>query len=450
MDFDFDIDSGFGNLSASVENIEIKKAGKMERVWKIGDGGSILFTEKKNGKIFFGAADGYIYCVDLSTGETLWTFKANAQCLAKPEVMNGKVYSGSFDNRFYCLDENTGKMLWAFETGDKIFCSACFWGNYVYVGSRDNFFYCLDSETGKEIWRFKAGDSIGAMPTSHKDSVLVSSFDGNMYRLDAATGKEIWRFKTGAEIHTGRPPLVHENIIYFPSHDNYLYAVNFENGKEVWRYKSGKYASHSIPRIWNGMMYWSDREGYVIALTMGGKELWKKKVGGFVTKIMVYESGLYFGSEDSNLYHFDFNGNEIWRFPISGGSYDEPEIIDGKIYFGSMDCHVYCLDLNGNELWRFTTSTESICPIIPVDKEYEAVVKKSAETIENEIAEEKYSSKTETLNLSDYGEKSEYVTKSEYVHKSEYTTDFVIFEGVTNFGISVIPAFFIKYQLTLI
>ncbi len=53
-----------------------------------------------------------LYCVDLATGKPLWTFFAEAPIRLTPTVTQGKVYFGADDGQVYCLDARNGDLLW--------------------------------------------------------------------------------------------------------------------------------------------------------------------------------------------------------------------------------------------------------------------------------------------------------------------------------------------------
>jgi outer membrane protein assembly factor BamB len=70
-----------------------------------------------NGKLYEGSQDGYLYCVNATTGAFLWKFKINDMMRSTPAVVNGKVYIGPDDGNVYCLDADTGQKLWDYYAG---------------------------------------------------------------------------------------------------------------------------------------------------------------------------------------------------------------------------------------------------------------------------------------------------------------------------------------------
>ncbi|NIO23141.1 MAG: PQQ-binding-like beta-propeller repeat protein [Candidatus Aenigmarchaeota archaeon] len=431
------MDIGFEGFEASefdaeIEDIEVKKVGKFDRVWRATHGGSITQSLLHGDVLYFSAADSFVYALNADTGEELWRFKGGDIFMCTLEMHKGKLYTGSYDGYFYCLDKGNGEVVWKFRAGGKVGSGPAFADNIVYFCSKDHYVYALNSETGKEVWRFKAGDEMMSVPKVSNEKLFITCFDGNLHCLNRLTGKEIWRFKSGAEAHNDVDLLVYRGMVFFASFDGNLYAISVENGKEVWRYRAAKFGCGNAPVEHNDILYYGTRDGYLVALNIEGKEIWKFKTGGLIEGLpVIHDNRIYIGSEDRFLYVLNMEGKELWRFKTDGYLYDTPKIRGNLVYIGSWDCHVYAIDINTHkEVWRANASTLVPATIPPSGAEFEIQVSKSSE-IEEAISEEKYNKKKEeTVSLSDYHITSEYSSESEYKQKSDYDVNFVIFEGV--------------------
>ena len=101
-----------------------------------------------------------MYCVDLTTGEILWTIHEHKG--GDPEsdfkqtvYYNGVIYSGVNNISFSAIDPATGKYLWQVSCGKKMssFCVPfVFKGNKVFVSNEDAVF-CIDLDTHKLLWK---------------------------------------------------------------------------------------------------------------------------------------------------------------------------------------------------------------------------------------------------------------------------------------------------------
>jgi outer membrane protein assembly factor BamB len=431
------MDIGFDSFETSafdmdIEEVEVKKIGKFERIFKIKEGGSVSYTLLVNNTVYCGSCDGYVYALNAITGEDLWRFRTGGIIIGKCAFEKGLVFTGSYDGKVYAINAESGKEEWSYRTGGEIYGSVIADAGRIYAGSNDGYLYCLDARTGKELWKFRTGDSVISTPGVYKNRVYIGSFDSYLYCLETRTGKEVWRFRTGDNIMMDLAPLFLEGKVYFASFDNYLYCLNCETGKEIWRFRTGKYGNNNGPVFYKNMLIHGSRDGILYAINMNGKEIWRFKgmSEGILTQASVYEDKIYFGTESGILYILDFNGKEISRFRASGFVYDPPKFLKDFAIFGSWDCHIYCISTkNFEEIWRFTTSNLTPATYPPPYKGWKVEVKKETH-IEDFIPEEKYKSKKkgETVSLSDYHVASEYAMTSEYKQKSGYDTSFVAFE----------------------
>jgi len=54
-------------------------------------------------QVFFGSADGHVYCLDLKTGEEQWKFVVGAPVMSTPLVTGNAVYVAAYDGRLYAF-----------------------------------------------------------------------------------------------------------------------------------------------------------------------------------------------------------------------------------------------------------------------------------------------------------------------------------------------------------
>jgi len=126
-----------------------------------------------DGLVFVGSpAEDTVTAYDAADGTVRWRFFADGPVRFSPTCWEGKVYFGADDGFLYCLDAQTGRLLWRFFAaprqrlclGNKRLTST--WpvrgapvisegrlyfaaGIWPFMGV---FVYCLDAETGHEVW----------------------------------------------------------------------------------------------------------------------------------------------------------------------------------------------------------------------------------------------------------------------------------------------------------
>jgi outer membrane protein assembly factor BamB len=286
MDFEFGgfDHPGFSDFESDLEEFEVKKARKFDRMKTVTYGGSISGGIRiSEGIAYFGAMDQNVYAVDARNGEEIWRFRTNGVILdSTPVIANNVVYIGSYDGYFYAIDSKLGKEIWKFKTGDLISTEASYDNGIVYFGSLDGFIYALSGETGKEIWRFRTGKYGNASaPTLYEGALYYGCRDGIFYAIRAKDGKEIWRYKIEGKGVIDKRPLVYEGKVYFGGEDGNLYCLSLE-GKELWRFKVGD-AIFSSAAAWKGKIFTASWDCHLYALeASSGKELWR-----FATSTMV-------------------------------------------------------------------------------------------------------------------------------------------------------------------
>jgi outer membrane protein assembly factor BamB len=144
------------------------------------DGGQVFFgvgngrmTEDSNNYEPVGA----LLCVDAATGKDLWPpFKVANGVLNRPALDRHRVYFGARDGYCYCVDRRTGKLRWKTSLGSPVVatpavdaCPECGHSATVYAVASRGQVCCLDPYTGKVHWSFD--DLI----TRKQDALLVSS-----------------------------------------------------------------------------------------------------------------------------------------------------------------------------------------------------------------------------------------------------------------------------------
>ena len=251
-----------------------------------------------DGKLFVGAMNGNITCVNGTDGGVLWSKKIEENpswygVASSPLVFNERVYILSFSDGTLHTFSFDGTELWNYSTGGEIFCysSPSAYGNKIFFAgnSGEHALYCLDLNTREEVWNFTTKTEIRGSPT-------------------------IWS-EEGMVFFTTK---------YIPTKEYGIYAVNITTGEEIWHKKHK--SSWASPALSNGKLF----------------------IGG--------------SSADTTFYCYDAkNGSLIWETEDMGGAIQSsPVVTGGKVYFGTseVDGTVYALDANsGSIIWNYTLYT---------------------------------------------------------------------------------------------
>lgn len=131
----------------------------------------------------------------------------------QPVVVGQRVYFGSTaDDQVHCLDLTSGETLWTFFTGAPVRLAPTVDSGMIYFGSDDGFAYCLEATTGKLIWKLRAGPA---------DEWFLGR--GQMISR--------WPVRTGVLVDSG---IAYFGAGIFPHEDVYLHAVDAKTGEIVW------------------------------------------------------------------------------------------------------------------------------------------------------------------------------------------------------------------------
>jgi outer membrane protein assembly factor BamB len=282
-----------------------------------------------NGKVYTGADDGNVYCLDAITGQQLWKTACPGQPLhiitgitveyrSSPTVVGNKVYVGGLDGKLYCLNADTGSIIWVIQTTGAILSTPTYIANDgLYFASVDGFVYKVNADSGTIIWNQSTpiGREISMMgsPAVGGGLVYIGSGAaaagpariGQFYGLNATTGKIVWttnQLPGSGALEPTWSMVYLDGKVYFGDFFSFSCA-NASTGVKLWSCFLTR-EHYGSPAYADGKFYVpSDSYGvYIVNATSGNKMEYFETGGQVRSNIAVYESKLYFGSCDWNVY----------------------------------------------------------------------------------------------------------------------------------------------------
>lgn len=191
-----------------------------------------------DGKIYFGAYNGSIYCLDADTGNEVWVRAEGEWVGASPLVVpkHNLVYFGIEYLRPWAkgsigaYDLLTGEKIWEHQVQKLQHGSPGYWrdGDLVVWGSADHEMLALDARSGEVRWRYATRRSVKYAPAVDEERKLVAfaSFDKSIYILDVETGDRRGEWVTDEICYT--TPLFAKNKLFCGSGDRFVYVIDVD------------------------------------------------------------------------------------------------------------------------------------------------------------------------------------------------------------------------------
>ena len=335
--------------------------------------------------------DATALALDPATGEERWRFRlANHNALGitmAPFIYDGYVivstepggnskgnYEGGANGVVYCLDITNGETLWTWDTVEDDL-----WGNFR-VNSGGGLWYPPSVDENGVLY-LGIGNAAPFVPTPSLPNDLSSrpgtnDYANNVVALDPNQGKVLWNINLKprdlydhdnqqspvlgtVEINGFDAPLV-----FTSGKHGYVAAVHRDSGQELWKIPVGKHQNDGLlalpdeaieifPGLFGGVespLAFKDGVVYAAALNfplyLGAKEFG-------------YDPNQTFSIATSNLVAIDAtNGQILWDTELPTGIAGAAPTISGDLLFvGSLDGVVRAFTLaDGEQVWSSQTS----------------------------------------------------------------------------------------------
>ena len=277
---------------------------------------------KKN--IYIADNIGFIYSIDLDTGELIWVKNHGIPLKSRIKIYNNKIFLINQDNRIICLDVKKGNLLWDIRLIESFIKSQNMMavaiskqGELLTLNTAGNLVK-LKSNSGKLIWSTNVTNFILTSNTDFfqssdividKNSIYFATPD-SVYSYDLKNGYLNWE----KNIDSTNIPIIDGNNIFFLSDNGYLVNLNKNTGKIIWStyilkiLKKKKRATKMSGLILgSGKIYAVSENGYLIVCSAtSGKIEFSKKIGDNVSTAPISSDGfLYLLTENSKILGFN-------------------------------------------------------------------------------------------------------------------------------------------------
>jgi outer membrane protein assembly factor BamB len=358
------------------------KTGK--RRWEYNVGFSFATPVLEDRHIFIGTQTGYMYAFDADqwyghSRKAKWQFRAGGAINRKVEVDGDKLYFGANDGFLYCLNKHTGELIWKTQTtlepnAFRHFSTPCASKDLVVVGSASGEVYGMDKHSGEVRFVIKTDDWVRARPVIQDGELFVATMKGSLfaYNLEGKHPKEIFHLALGKHPILADLSIEGDKLLINDS-DLFCHCVTTD-GKLLWKKSiirgfmkdgerilsdqiAGGAYYQSKPTAAKGTIFFGTPARFVYAVDAEtGAEKWKFELGGSISGAPTYDHGrIYIGQQgaEEEFYCLDAEtGREIWN-QKTGWVWGSATVSDGLVFVPCIDGYVMALDAeNGQMVWR--------------------------------------------------------------------------------------------------
>jgi outer membrane protein assembly factor BamB len=320
-----------------------------------------------DGAIYLGDLDGTFHALDLATGTTRWTFKAEAAGFPSAAAVSldpalPLVVVGDDTGVVRAFDRTTGRIAWEYETegevsGGPTILAASGAGPKqarVLVGSQDASLSCLELAAGKLLWKHSIADQIRCSPTVARtadgDRVFLAGCDGKLHVIDAENGEERAAVPIGGP--TGTTPATAGDRVFFGTEGGGFFAIDFLEASVAWQTPAAVNAQsyRSSAAIAGDLVVVGSRGKAVEAFSRSdGSRMWRHPLRGRVDASPVVaataggRSVAIVADAAGKIVALDAaTGETTWEFDAGGGFSAGAAVASGHVVIASEDGTVWC------------------------------------------------------------------------------------------------------------
>jgi len=316
-----------------------------------------------DGTVYLGDLDGTFRALRLDTGDTVWTFKAEAAGFPSAAAVSldpaaPLVVVGDDTGVVRAFDRATGAVAWEYETDGEISGGPTLVGaagaGRVLIGSQDASLSCLRLGDGGLLWKHVIGDQIRCSPTVASspagDRVFLAGCDGKLHVIDAGDGTE----KAAVPIDgpTGTTPAAAGDRVFFGTEGGGFFAIDVLAAAVAWRSQAAVNGQsyRSSAAVAGDLVVVGSRGKAVEAFSRAdGTRKWRHPMRGRVDASPIVLDGgdgrlpVVVADAAGTIAVLDgATGETAWEFDAGGGFSAGAAAAAGRIVIASDDGTVWC------------------------------------------------------------------------------------------------------------
>ena len=279
------------------------------------------------GLVFFGASDGTLDAVHVSTGNLAWSDSIGGNARA-PAFSGGEIYVTSSSGAVEAIVESTGAVTWTHPLSAMGGAAAVdLTGNFVAVGEAGGDVLGLNAATGATLWTYHDGGFHLLRRSSRPDASSWGPVTTECRRSVETTGKLDWSFTTSGAVEDSGSISGNRSggvtALFIGSEGGYLYGLNAATGRLDLNVKVGSPVMGVSTA--NGIAVIETAKGGISATRTWVSQLdWTYSTAATLTTTPVLEDGsIYVSGTDGNVYTFSTEGQPPVSRSSAEGAFSE-------------------------------------------------------------------------------------------------------------------------------
>lgn len=223
--------------------------------------------------IVFGTSEGDLYFYEAGTFEMIWeNHSAKGVINSKPLFINNRIIYPSGDGYLYCVDASSGIINWkwkignersSYSSGDPVSD-----GRNVFFVSSDKDLYAIDLMLGRTVWKrdYDTFESIGL--SQDKKNILIKSRNDYIFKVSASDGRLKQKIKADfGEDYLRNTPLTVNNNYLFCCRNGFIYLAD-DKGNWTKLFYAGNSPLLNIIKLNRNVFIAANKDGDVISFKL--------------------------------------------------------------------------------------------------------------------------------------------------------------------------------------
>ncbi|MCK5805835.1 MAG: PQQ-binding-like beta-propeller repeat protein, partial [Lentisphaeria bacterium] len=320
-----------------------------------------------NDRVVYGSSSSdAVVCLAAADGRELWRFTTEGPVRLPPAIANGRVYAGADDGRLYCIDLATGSKIWQYEAGDAarlvgngriiseqpVRAGICVDQGTVYftagifpkLGVR---LCAVDARSGQEVWEKNISYAAQGfmllspdrifVPTGRTPFVMFQRTDGT--RIGSLGRSNSW----GKSLPGGTcAVVVNETVITGPGEGGNLFGFNTEKSEMVVRTQGRRLIVDGLTTYILGKDRLSahSRKEYIAGKST--RDIWATPCPSSFSMLKC-SNRILVGATDEILIFDAAKGKILQRLALTGGRVEGLAMNRGRVFASLGDGGIICL-----------------------------------------------------------------------------------------------------------